>query len=140
MASGAGGSAGGGGGGAGGPGGGGPQGAGNGGGGGGGSNQGAGPPSPPAPPGTEGQAAGGHPIDVVTGTLFTEPVVDFQLPGFLWVTLIRHYRTSSVAFDAGIATRGARRRRPEHVLPLGRRGARRGGRFESSALGKACLR
>ncbi|WP_437819245.1 PAAR-like domain-containing protein [Sorangium sp. So ce1078] len=90
------------GGGAGGPGGGGPQGAGNGGGGGGGSNQGAAPPSPPAPPGTEGQAAGGHPVDVVTGTLFTEPVVDFQLPGFLWVTLIRHYRTSSVPFDAGI--------------------------------------
>ncbi|WP_437878907.1 PAAR-like domain-containing protein [Sorangium sp. So ce513] len=90
------------GGGAGGPGGGGPQGGANAGGGGGGNNQGAGPPSPPAPPGAEGQAAAGHPIDVVTGTLFTIPSVDFKLPGFLWVQWVRTYSTSAVQHRSGL--------------------------------------
>ncbi|WP_438003268.1 PAAR-like domain-containing protein [Sorangium sp. So ce321] len=93
---------GGGGGGAGGPGGGGPQGGGNGGGGGGGSNQGAGPPSPPAAPGADGQADAGHPVDIVTGTMFTPPETDFLLPGPLPVSWIRTYRTSSVQRECGI--------------------------------------
>jgi len=90
------------GGGAGGPGGGGPQGPSQGGGGGGGSNTGAAPPSPPAPPGAEGQAAAGHPVDVITGTMFTPPQVDFELPGPVWVAWTRHYRTSSVGERIGI--------------------------------------
>ncbi|AKT37022.1 PAAR-like domain-containing protein [Chondromyces crocatus] len=88
--------------GAGGPGAGGPNGPGNGGGGGGGSNDGAAPPSPPAPPGAEGQASAGHPVDVITGTLFTPPCVDFTLPGFLWVRWIRSYRTSAVRQRCGL--------------------------------------
>jgi len=105
SASGAGGNAGGsggGGGGAGGPGGSGPQGPGNGGGGGGGSNQGAAPPSPPAPPGADGQASAGHPIDVVTGAVYTNPVADLELPGPLHVSLERSYSTAAVQRRCGI--------------------------------------
>ncbi|WP_437805770.1 PAAR-like domain-containing protein [Sorangium sp. So ce1078] len=105
SASGAGGKGGGGGGaggGAGGPGGGGPQGGGNGGGGGGGSNQGAGPPSPPAPPGADGQGKAGHPVDVITGTMFTVPIVDFELGGPLPLQWVRQYRTSAVRRRSGL--------------------------------------
>ncbi|XXS94810.1 DUF6531 domain-containing protein [Sorangium sp. So ce362] len=90
------------GGGAGGPGGGGPQGGSNAGGGGGGSNQGAGPPGPPAAPGADGQADAGHPVDIVTGTMFTPPETDFLLPGPLPVAWIRTYRTSSVLRECGV--------------------------------------
>ncbi|KYG11064.1 hypothetical protein BE21_01080, partial [Sorangium cellulosum] len=72
------------------------------GGGGGGSNQGAGPPSPPAAPGADGQAAAGHPVDIVTGAMFTPPETDFLLPGPLPVRWIRTYRTSSVLRECGI--------------------------------------
>ncbi|WP_437763172.1 PAAR-like domain-containing protein [Sorangium sp. So ce281] len=84
------------------PGAGGPQGPSNGGGGGGGSNQGAGPPSPPAAPAGEGQAGAGHPVDVITGTLYTPPRTDFLLPGFLPVAWTRFYRTSSVRDRVGL--------------------------------------
>jgi RHS repeat-associated protein len=104
SASGAGGGGGGGGGaggGAGGPGGGNTQGSSNGGGGGGGKNSGAAPPKPPAPPGAQGQASGGHPIDVVTGALFTTPAQDFVLAGFVPVRWIRTYMSSSARRDVG---------------------------------------
>ncbi|WP_437870141.1 PAAR-like domain-containing protein [Sorangium sp. So ce363] len=87
---------------AGGPAGGGPQGARNAGGGGGGSNTGSGPPSPPASPKAEGQASGGHPVDVATGTMFTAQTVDFVLPGLFYVQWDRAYRSSNVARRAGI--------------------------------------
>ncbi|WP_044251871.1 PAAR-like domain-containing protein [Chondromyces apiculatus] len=105
SASGAGGGGGGGGaagGGAGGPGQGGPSGGSNAGGGGGGSNSGAAPPSPPASPAAEGQASGGHPVDVVTGTMFTSPQLDFVLPGLFYVQWDRTYRSSNVERSAGI--------------------------------------
>ncbi|WP_437613102.1 PAAR-like domain-containing protein [Sorangium sp. So ce834] len=105
SASGAGGSGGGGGGsggGAGGPGGGGPQGGSNGGGGGGGSSSGAAPPKPPAPPQAEGQAAAAHPIDVVTGTMYTNPKLDVLLPGPFSVGLVRRYATSAVRSRCGM--------------------------------------
>ncbi|XXX72041.1 PAAR-like domain-containing protein [Sorangium sp. So ce134] len=89
-------------GGAGGPGGGGPQGGGNGGGGGGGSNQGAGPPSPPAAPGADGQGKAGHPVDVITGAMFTVPIVDFELGGPLPLQWVRQYRTSAVRRPSGL--------------------------------------
>jgi len=103
--------------GAGGPGSGGPGGPGNGGGDGGGSNSGASPPEAPAPPGAEGQASAGHPVDVVTGTMFTSPVIDFTLPGYLWVRFTRSYRTSAVrrrcglgwGWSHGLSWRGERR-------------------------------
>ncbi|MEP7119456.1 MAG: PAAR-like domain-containing protein [Byssovorax sp.] len=101
-AAGGGGGGGGGGGSAGGPGGGGPGGPSNGGGGGGGSNAGAGPPKPPAPPGADGQASAGHPVDVVTGAAYTEPVTDFRLPGLLDLRWTRSYRTSSANRDVGL--------------------------------------
>ncbi|WP_437739147.1 PAAR-like domain-containing protein [Sorangium sp. So ce1504] len=91
-----------GGGGAGGPGGGRPQGGSNGGGAGGGSSQGAGPPRPPAPPGAEGQASGGHPVDVVTGTMFTHPTIDFSMPGCLSTQMTRRYRSSAVRHKVGL--------------------------------------
>jgi len=81
---------------------GGPQGGSDGGGGGGGSNSGAAPPSPPAPPSAEGQASAGHPVDVITGTLFTSPTADFKLPGPFWIYWLRQYRTSSVERSCGI--------------------------------------
>ncbi|WP_437624563.1 PAAR-like domain-containing protein [Sorangium sp. So ce1151] len=87
---------------AGGPGGGGPQGPSNGGGGGGGSGQGADPPSPPAPPGADGQASAGHPVDVVTGAMYTNPVADLELPGPLVVTLERSYSTAAVRHRCGV--------------------------------------
>lgn len=105
SASGAGGGGGGGGGaggGAGGPGAGGPGGPGNGGGGGGGSNAGAGPPNAPGAPGAEGQAGAGHPVDVITGAMYTTPQNDFELPGPLRVTWTRHYRTSAVRERIGL--------------------------------------
>ncbi|WP_438002831.1 DUF6531 domain-containing protein [Sorangium sp. So ce321] len=91
-----------GGGGAGGPGGRGPQAASNGGGGGSGNNSGAAPPSPPAPPGAEGQASGGHPVDVVTGAMFTIPSVDFELFGPSAVQWVRQYRSSAVERNCGL--------------------------------------
>ncbi|AUX45321.1 hypothetical protein SOCE26_068030 [Sorangium cellulosum] len=74
----------------------------NAGGGGGGSNQGAGPPNPPAPPGAEGQAKAGHPIDIVTGAMYTVPAVDFQLLGPSAVQWVRQYRTSAVRRNCGL--------------------------------------
>jgi RHS repeat-associated protein len=81
---------------------GGPSGPGNGGGDGGGSNSGASSPNAPAPPGAEGQAAAGHPIDVVTGTMYTPEHVDFTLPGYMWVRFKRSYRTSAVHQRIGL--------------------------------------
>jgi len=123
SASGAGGGAGGGGGGGGGgagPGGGGPQGPGGGGSGGGGSADGADAPSPPAPPGAEGQATAGHPVDVLTGAVFSQ-TVDARVPGPFECVLLRQYFTSAVM-----------RRSPlgygwTHSYHLG--GQRRGDRF-----------
>ncbi|MEZ4295752.1 MAG: PAAR-like domain-containing protein [Polyangiaceae bacterium] len=105
SASGAGGGGGGGGGaggGAGGPPGGSTQGPSNGGGGGGGSNSGAAPPNAPAPPGADGQATAGHPVDVITGALFTSPEIDFWLTGFLSFQLTRSYSTSAVRHRSGM--------------------------------------
>jgi RHS repeat-associated protein len=104
-ASGAGGGAGGGGGGggnAGGPGGKDPNNPNNKGGGGGGGNQGAGPPKPPGPPGADGQAKTGHPVDVITGTMYTLPAIDADLRGPLPMQWARHYRTSAVRRRCGI--------------------------------------
>ncbi|WP_437878516.1 PAAR-like domain-containing protein [Sorangium sp. So ce513] len=89
-------------GGGGGPSGGGPNGAGNGGGGGGGSNQGAAPPSPPAPPTAEGQAKAGHPVDVITGAVYTLPAVDVDLRGPLPLQWVRQYRSSAVRRRCGL--------------------------------------
>ncbi|MBN2191743.1 MAG: DUF4150 domain-containing protein [Polyangiaceae bacterium] len=105
QASGAGGGAGGGGGGGGGGGAGGPSGPsgpGGGGGGGGGSNTGASPPSNGAPSGNPGQAAQGHPVDVVTGAVFTPPTVDFALAGFFRVEMVREYRSPAVRRRCGM--------------------------------------
>jgi RHS repeat-associated protein len=74
----------------------------NSGGGGGGSNTGAAPPNAPAAPGAEGQAKAGHPVDVITGTMFTIPTVDFELGGPLPMQWVRQYRTSSVRRRCGI--------------------------------------
>ncbi len=79
-----------------------PQGPSNSGGDGGGSNDGASPPDPPAPPGTEGEAKAGHPIDIVTGTLYTPPTIDAQLIGPSVMAWVRHYRTSAVRRNCGI--------------------------------------
>ncbi|AUX31047.1 MULTISPECIES: PAAR-like domain-containing protein [Sorangium] len=89
-------------GGAGGPGARGPQGASNKGGGGGGGHQGAGPPDPPAPPGAEGQAKAGHPVDVITGAMYTTPAVDVDLRGPLPLQWARQYRSSAVRRQCGI--------------------------------------
>ncbi|WP_438010823.1 PAAR-like domain-containing protein [Sorangium sp. So ce321] len=89
-------------GGAGGPPGGGPQGAGNGGGGGGGSNQGAGAPNAPAPPKADGQAKAGHPVDVITGAVYTLAAVDVDLRGPLPLQWVRQYRTSAVGRRCGL--------------------------------------
>jgi RHS repeat-associated protein len=105
SASGAGGGGGGGGGaggGAGGPPGGSTQGPSNGGGGGGGSNSGAAPPNAPAGAAAEGQATASHPVDVVTGTLFTDEVIDFMMPGPLPVHFRRSYATSAALVDVGM--------------------------------------
>jgi RHS repeat-associated protein len=88
--------------GAGGPSAGGPQGPSNGGGGGGGSGDGAAPPSPPAPPNAEGQAAAAHPIDVVTGAMYTNPKTDFVLPGPFTLAFVRRYATSAVRGRCGL--------------------------------------
>ncbi|HHH30209.1 MAG TPA: DUF4150 domain-containing protein, partial [Polyangiaceae bacterium] len=123
SASGAGGGAGGGGGGGGGgsgPGGQGTQGPGGGGGDGGGSNDGAAPPEPPAPPAADGQAAAGHPIDVITGTLFTQSE-DFVLPGLFRLQFVRIYQSSAVQHDCGLGRGWA------HNFSW--RGTRRGDRF-----------
>jgi RHS repeat-associated protein len=93
---------GGGGGGGGGPGSAGPQGPSNGGGGGGGSGDGAGPPNPPAPPTAEGQAAAAHPIDVMTGAMYTSPKQDFLLPGPFSVGFVRRYTSSGVGSRCGL--------------------------------------
>ncbi|MBK8256718.1 MAG: DUF4150 domain-containing protein [Polyangiaceae bacterium] len=74
----------------------------NGGGGGGGNNSGAAPPSPPASPTAEGQASGGHPVDVVTGTMFTNPALDFVLSGLFYIQWDRTYRSSSAAKNIGL--------------------------------------
>lgn len=87
---------------AGGPGQGGPGGGSNAGGDGGGSNTGAAPPNAPASPTAEGQASGGHPVDVVTGTMFTTPALDFVMPGLFYVQWDRQYRSSNVERHAGI--------------------------------------
>jgi RHS repeat-associated protein len=105
SASGAGGGAGGGGGGSGaggGPSGGNTQGPGGGGGNGGGDNEGADSPDAPAPPGAEGQASGGHPIDVVTGAMYGIPADDFRLFGPSVLQWVRFYQTSSVGRRCGI--------------------------------------
>lgn len=105
SASGAGGSAGGGGGGGGsgsGPGGQGTQGPGGGGGDGGGSSDAAAPPDAPAPPEAEGQAEAGHPVDVVTGTMFTRSQIDLHLPGPLSLQLGRTYYSSAVRSNVGV--------------------------------------
>ncbi|APR79160.1 Hypothetical protein A7982_04507 [Minicystis rosea] len=90
------------GGGAGGPGQGGPGGGSNGGGGGGGSNSGAAPPNAPAAPGAEGQQSAGHPVDVITGAMFTNPELDFMLPGFLPLRFARGYTSSAVRKSCGM--------------------------------------
>ncbi|KYF71323.1 PAAR-like domain-containing protein [Sorangium cellulosum] len=87
---------------AGGPGGKGPQAASNGGGGGGGGHEGAGPPAPPAPPGAEGQAKAGHPVDVITGAMYTTPAVDIDLRGPLPLQWVRQYRSSAVRRQCGV--------------------------------------
>jgi len=123
SASGAGGGAGGGGGGGGsgggaGPGSGGPQGPGGAGGSGEGANDGASAPDTPAGPDAEGQATAGHPVDVVTGAVFTGPLVDFTIAGVFWLRWIRSYSTSAVErrthFGGGgrRAWIGRRRERP----------------------------
>ncbi|MFO0588751.1 MAG: PAAR-like domain-containing protein [Polyangiaceae bacterium] len=68
----------------------------NGGGGGGGNNSAAAPPNAPAAPGAEGQATATHPVDVVTGAMFTGPLVDFTLLGPMWLHFTRSYSTSAV--------------------------------------------
>ncbi len=45
---------------------------------------------------------GGHPVDVVTGTMFTPPALDFMLPGRLHVQWNRTYRTSNVERRCGL--------------------------------------
>lgn len=80
----------------------GPTGGSNGGGGGGGSSSAAAPPSPPAPPTADGQASAGHPVDVISGSMFTGPLVDFQLTGFFWLSFTRAYQTSAVEHDVGL--------------------------------------
>jgi RHS repeat-associated protein len=87
---------------AGGPGQGGPGGGSNAGGGGGGGNSGAAPPSPPASPSAEGQANAGHPVDVVTGALYTSPVTDLSLQGAVTTALRRSYSSAAVGRDAGL--------------------------------------
>ncbi|MBK8256861.1 MAG: DUF4150 domain-containing protein [Polyangiaceae bacterium] len=74
----------------------------NGSGGGGGNNSGAAPPNAPAAPGADGQASGGHPVDVVTGTMFTIPTVDFETRGPLPMFWVRSYRTSAVLQNIGL--------------------------------------
>jgi RHS repeat-associated protein len=74
----------------------------NSGGGGGGSNTGAAPPNAPAAPGAEGQAKAGHPIDVITGTMYTLPAVDVDLRGPLPLQWVRQYRTSAVRREHGL--------------------------------------
>src|SRR5690606_31756728 len=66
------------------------------------SNAGAGPPNAPGAPGAEGQAGAGHPVDVITGAMYTPPQNDFELPGPLRVTWTRHYRTSAVRERVGL--------------------------------------
>src|SRR5690606_4441812 len=63
---------------------------------------GAGPPDAPAGPGAEGQATGGHPVDVITGTVFTDPVRDFLMCGPLTLPFRRGYSTSSVRRNVGL--------------------------------------
>ncbi len=104
SASGAGGGAGGGGGGgggAGGPDGQGTQGPSGGGGDGGGSNDGQAPPDAPAPPDADGQASAGHPVDVITGAVYTNPIADFHMPGPLFSSFERYYSTALVRRDVG---------------------------------------
>src|SRR5689334_12012380 len=71
-------------------------------GGGGGGQGGAAPPSPPGAPGADGQASGGHPVDVATGTVFTLPSIDAELPGALPLQWARTYRSSAVRRDVGL--------------------------------------
>ena len=85
-----------------GPGGQGTQGPGGGGGDGGGSSDAAAPPDPPAAPGAEGQATATHPVDVVTGAMFTGPLIDFTLTGLLWLRFTRSYSTSGIARQTGM--------------------------------------
>ena len=72
------------------------QGGSNAGGGGGGNNSGAAPPNAPGAPGAEGQATATHPVDVITGAMFTGPLIDFTLMGPLWLHFTRSYSTSAV--------------------------------------------
>src|SRR5450432_3953327 len=65
-------------------------------------HEGAAPPAAGAPAGQEGQADAGHPVDVLTGTMFTPTALDWLLPGLLEVAMLRSYRTSAVGQGVGI--------------------------------------
>jgi len=55
-----------------------------------------------APAGEDGQCAGGHPVDVVTGRAYTLPAIDLELPGPLPLVLARVYSTTAAARDVGL--------------------------------------
>jgi RHS repeat-associated protein len=59
-------------------------------------------PDAGAPADQDGTASAGHPVDVVTGAVFTTPSRDFMLPGFLPVEWMRTYRSSAIALDHGM--------------------------------------
>jgi RHS repeat-associated protein len=44
----------------------------------------------------------GHPVDVVTGRAYTDPVTDFRLPGPLWLEFERSYSTAFRERDCGL--------------------------------------
>ena len=50
----------------------------------------------------DGTAAQGHPVDVMTGAMFTTPQVDFTLPGFFALPWIRTYSTASASTTHGL--------------------------------------
>ncbi|MFT3769640.1 MAG: RHS repeat-associated core domain-containing protein [Minicystis sp.] len=55
-----------------------------------------------APAGHDGQCAGGHPVDVITGRAYTLPAVDLELPGPLPLVLARVYSTTAAERDTGL--------------------------------------
>jgi YD repeat-containing protein len=57
---------------------------------------------PKKKPDTDGTATAGHPIDVITGALFTPPCVDFTLPGLFAVPWVRTYSTASASTTRGL--------------------------------------
>jgi RHS repeat-associated protein len=52
--------------------------------------------------GQDGQCAGGHPVDVVTGRAYTLPAVDLELPGPLPLVFARVYSSAAVERDVGL--------------------------------------